>query len=778
MNNDTLWYKTPAKKWLEYLPVGNGHIGCMVSGDPFCNTLSLNDDTLWSGYPRDYHKADFSQQIQAVRRLLLNNERAQAEEIVETQLTNRFTQAYLPLGDLMIQSSKGILSGYSRSLDMASGIIHADYLKNTARIQNETYVSYPDDVLIHTIESDAPDAYEIRMTCVLKHAISYDGAGLTMMVAAPSDLIIGDVGNFYSDANRLTYDEPERGIRACVRAMLLTDGTVHALADHIEIIDARRISLVLCSATSFAKGEAYLAYCEETVRAVAKTDLDKIREAHTLDHAALYGRVRLDLGEEQADTSCEERLFRMRGGEANGSDISLLYQYGRYLLIASSRCGTQAANLQGIWNHDPIPPWWSGYTLNINLQMNYWLADRTNLSDCFEPLVSYTRRLCEAGKRTARENYGAEGSVAHHQSDLWAHSTPVGYDREQIPLAARWMMWNMPLPWLCLQLYDHYAYSKDEHFLSEELYPIMKSAADFIKSTFSRVDGRLCNVPSTSPENMYRDETGRALAICTMSAMDIGLSKEFALTYADVCTQLGKCEDAAFCENFSQEVKEYSVLKNGSLSEWDGEYEQTEPGHRHFSVLFGIYPGCTLIGSPFEPAARKALSLRLENGSGQTGWSAVWAALLLARLSEGNAAHDILQKLLRENIHENLFGAHPPELFQIDANFGFTAAVSELLIQEIGGIVRILPALPDAMPQGTLAGVQIHGGHIVSFGWRDCKIVWLEILAARDDVITLAIKDVSGEGEDAPTSGECNCISLRKGETYRLSCENETYFRT
>jgi len=773
MNNDTLWYKTPATKWLEYLPAGNGHIGCMVSGDPFYNVLSLNDDTLWSGYPRDYHKADFSQDMQAVRRLLLNNERAQAEEIVETRLTNRFTQAYLPLGDLIIQSSKGILSGYTRSLDMASGIIRAVYQKHTARIQNETYVSYPDDVLVHTIESsDSPDVYEISMSCALRHEIAYDSEGLTMLVTAPSDLIIGDVGNFYSDANRLAYDEPDRAMCAAVRVMLLTDGVVRAKADHIEITDALRIALVLCSATSFAKGDAYLAYCEETARAAARGDLDKIRETHTRDHAALYGRVRLDLGGEPDYNACEERLTRMRRGEANNSDISLLYQYGRYLLIASSRCGTQAANLQGIWNHDPIPPWWSGYTLNINLQMNYWLADRTNLSDCFEPLVSYTKRLCEAGKRTARENYGAEGSVAHHQSDLWAHSTPVGYDREQIPLAARWMMWNMPLPWLCLQLYDHYAYCKDERFLSEELYPIMKSTADFIRSTFSRVDGRLCNVPSTSPENMYRDETGHALAICTMSAMDIGLSKEFALAYANVCNQLGKGEDAVYWAEFSQEVKEYSVLRNGSLREWDGEYKQTEPGHRHFSMLFGIYPGSTLIGSPFEAAARKALALRLENGSGQTGWSAVWAALLLARFGEGNASHDILQKLLRENIHENLFGAHPPELFQIDANFGFTAAISELLIQEIGGVVRILPTLPDAMPQGTLTGVQIHGGHIVSFGWRDCQIVWLEIFAARDDVLTLAIKGGSGACEEASISCESKRISLRKGETYRLACEN------
>jgi len=219
---------------------------------------------------------------------------------------------------------------------------------------------------------------------------------------------------------------------------------------------------------------------------------------------------------------------------------------------------------------------------------------------------------------------------------------------------------------------------------------------------------------------------------------------------------------------FSEEVKDYSVLKNGALREWDGEYEQTEPGHRHFSMLFGIYPGYSLINSKFESAARKSLAFRLENGSGQTGWSAVWAALLLARFGEGNAAHDILQKLLRENIHENLFGAHPPELFQIDANFGFTAAISELLIQEIGGVVRLLPALPDAMPQGTLAGVQIHGGHIVSFGWCDCKLEWLEILAMRDETVTFEAEGLCFDGAGAAACDGGATISLRKGERYRF----------
>ncbi len=768
MNHDLLWSATPAQNWLQSFPLGNGHIGCMIGGDPFCSTLSLNDDTLWSGYPRDYIKPDFAQHLQQARELLLENKREEAEEIIETHLTNRFTQAYLPLGDLVLSTPQADIRDYRRALDLGSGIATERYLREGTVVSSETLVSYPDDVLLHTIASEAAIDYEIQFSCPLRHEVRYDREGLTLTGRAPDDLIIGDVGHFSSPVNQLTYDEPERGMRFSARVELHSDGTVSVGESSLSIRGARQVKLVVCSATSFSKGEVHQPYAEQTARAAASRDFVQLREAHVRDHAALYDRVKLGLGEQEDSTSLEERLTRMRAGQASGSDLSLLFQYGRYLLIASSRRGTQAANLQGIWNHDPIPPWWSGYTLNINLQMNYWLADRTNLGECFEPFTAFIKRLCKAGRETAKRDYGAEGSVAHHQSDLWAHSTPVGFDRVRIPMSARWMMWNMALPWLSLQLYDHDQYQNDERFLREDLFPVMRETALFLRSTFSRVEGRLCNLPTTSPENMYSDAAGRAMAVCKMSAIDIGIAKEFALAYAEVCRRINEPEDAAYWAQFLRDVLDYSVSGSGELNEWDGAFEQTEAGHRHFSMLFGVYPGSGLLGSEFEPAARKALQERLEQGSGQTGWSAVWAALLLARFGEGDAAYDVLRKLLRENIHDNFFGAHPPDLFQIDANFGFSAAICELLIRETGGVVRLLPALPAALPSGSVRGVRIYGGHTLSFGWKDSAVEWLELTAARTETIRLIAPGIT-DCEAGASDGSVWNIELRQGETIRLS---------
>ena len=770
MNNDNIWFSTPAQQWLQRLPIGNGHIGCMIGSDPVCDIIGLNDDTLWSGYRQDYHKQDFSENLNKVRRLLLENRRSEAEKIVESKLANRFTQAYLPLGDLVIRRVRGDISDYRRSLSLAKGILSSRYKREGKQVSTQSFVSSVDDVFIHEISCLVKEDFEISFISQLRHEVCYDAAGFTARGTAPSDLIIGDVGNFYSPENEMIYKERYPGMRFAARIEIVTDGAVTAQANGISIRGARRVALFYSSATNFAVGDTYQRVCETTVKRAVSRGIAACLQAHERDHAALYGRVRLSLGETEMDFACEERLARMRRGEAHTSDLELLFNYGRYLLIASSRPGTQAANLQGIWNKDLIPPWWCGYTLNINLQMNYWLTDRMNLGECFEPFASYVKRLCEAGKQTALEDYHAEGSVAHHQSDIWLHTTPVGLDRARIPLSARWMMWNMALPWLSLQLYDHYCYDRDDNFRSDTLYPVMRETAAFLKSTFTRVEGKLCNIPSTSPENMYLDETGTARAICTMSAMDIGITKEFALAFADVCAVLGRAEDAVYWRQFSQDVRSYCAMKNGELCEWDGDFAQTEAGHRHFSMLFGIYPGESLFGSGLEAAARKALAQRLENGSGQTGWSAVWAALLLARFGEGNAALEILQKLLRDNIHDNLFGAHPPELFQIDANFGLTAAVCELLVRETHGEIHLLPALPLTLANGSLEGVRVHGGHTLSFGWMAGRLEWLTILPARDDLVT--IRALGLENLLPGYAGNCgNRIPLRAGEALRLKNE-------
>jgi len=774
MNAAIIWYEKPAEKWLQSLPAGNGHIGCMIYNDPFRDKLCLNDDTLWSGYERDYRKKDFRENIEKVRELMKSGRRAEAEKIVEENLTNRFTQAYMPLGYIIIESQEGKITDYRRWLDMSEGIIYCRHMKNGSSVKTETFVSYPDDVLIHAIESSIPADFAISFKSAIRHEAVFDDNGFTVTGNAPSDVIIGDVSDFYSDENRISYDEAEKSIKFAAQARIVSDGTVAADKDGLRIKKASKIYVVYTSATSFNKGEDYLGYCKETVLRAREKHIGALRKTHVDDNSSLFGAMSIDLG--GGGASGEERYARMRRGETDNSDISLLFQYGRYLLIASSRKGTQAANLQGIWNKDLIPPWWSGYTLNINLQMNYWLADRANLSECFEPLVGFTKRLCEAGKRTAGEDYKTQGSVAHHQSDIWAHSTPVGFDTKRIPSCARWMMWNMSLPWLCVQLFDHYLYTLDDDFLKSELLPVMKNAAAFMMSNFSEINGRFYNIPSTSPENTYAGEDGNELAVCNISAMDIGIAREFFKAYVFSCRQTGDHEEARRCEEFAGRIADYSVSRRGFLNEWDGEFKETEKGHRHFSMLFGVYPGSHLLKSAYAGAARKSLYRRLQNGAGQTGWSAVWAILLLARFGDGERAYDIIRKLLSANIHENMFGAHPPGLFQIDANFGFTAAVCEMILQEHDGVIRLLPALPKAMKDGAINGLKIRSGHIVSLWWKASKVARMEISAQNDGVIVLDAGYLAGYGADIEHCPQGIRVFLKKGEKYVLvgAADNET----
>lgn len=763
MSNTIMWYEKPAKKWIQSLPAGNGHIGCMISNHPFCDRLCLNDDTLWSGYARDYCKKDFKENMTKVRELMAEGKRTEAEEIVENHLTNRFTQAYLPLGDIIIRSDVGNIDKYRRELDMSKSIIYARYIKNGNSIKTETFVSYPDDVLIHSIESQTPVDFEISFESQIMHDIYYDKKGFMVTGHAPSDVIITDV-SFYGDGNRISYDEIEKSIKFAARAKVISDGDIVTGTDKLIVTNATKISIVYSSATSFNKGKEYTEHCRKTVSSASKKGIDDIRKTHIDDHASLFGQMDIDFGDDEA--SCDERYVRMKNGEINNSDISTLFQYGRYLLITASRKGTQPANLQGIWNKDLIPPWWSGYTLNINLQMNYWLADRANLSGCFDPLVSYVKRLCEAGKRTARKDYGTKGAVVHHQSDIWAHSTPVGYDTFKIRQSARWMMWNMPLPWLCIQLFDHYLYTLDEEFLKTELLPVMKNAADFMMYNFTEINGRLYNIPATSPENMYLDEAGNELAICNISAMDIGITREFCAAYVYACRRAGNHEEADRFAAFADKIEGYSVSKEGELLEWDREYEETDKGHRHYSMLFGVYPGSHLLRGEYADAARKSLHKRLQNGSGQTGWSAVWAMALLARFGEGETAYEIINKLMRENIHENMFGAHPPEFFQIDANFGFTAAICEMILQEYGGVIRLLPALPKDMENGSIRGLKIHSGHVISLTWKASKVISMEICAEADDEIVINATHLSSNNAEYKPCPEGITILLKEGNRY------------
>ncbi len=738
MNNYGLNYHTFAKDWNGAMPIGNGHIGAMVHGGTYKEILSLNDDTLWSGYKRDCFIPDFRKNLDEVRALMLDGKRFEAQEIIETKMLGRFTQVYLPLGDIEIDFSKGEISDYKRELDFSTGIVNISYKKDDKKYNVSSFCSYPNDVMVYKISSEERFSLSLNMKSQLKSHVEYGENSLSLMGSAPSDIIIGDVYKFNDYGNTISYEEEDKSIKFTGKAKVDTDGLCD-FSDGLKITNCTYATLFYSSATSFTQTDIHK-YCDETLEKAINTGYIKLKELHQLDFSQLYNSLDVELGNSEGSTT--EIFDQVKKGVFNGYAIATLFQYGRYLLISSSREGTQAANLQGIWNNKLIPPWWCNYTLNINLQMNYWAAERSNLSQCTIPLFDFIKRLSESGKVTAKEIYHMNGFVVHHQTDLWAHTTPVGFTDKREKDSASWAMWNMSGPWLCLHLFEHQRFVNDESFLREFTYPIFKECAEFLYDLLIEVKGKFENIPSTSPENLYYDELGRRISVCNTSAMDIGILREFFKAFRDICYIVKDEKNASKAKTILENLKRYQVYDN-KLLEWDKNLQQTEAGHRHYSMLFGLYPYGHLL-EEHEEIAKNTLEYRMENGSGQTGWSTSLTIALLARLKDKNKVKHYLSRLIQDNFRENLLaGEKYNNYFQIDANFGITAALCEILIQDYDGLVRLLPALPSELSSGKIRGFKLKGGHTISFSWEEGKLLEIILLAGFEKTIVFDLKNVT-----------------------------------
>ncbi len=733
----TLWYNRPAAHWEEALPLGNGRLGAMVFGDPARERIALNEDTLWSGYPKDRNNSDAARLYPKAQALALHGQLHEAQKLIEDGMLGGFTQSYLPLGDLFLDFETSTpAEDHWRSLDLANAIHLTHFTRGGVRYEMECFVSHPAQALFLRLSADTPYAlnFSLRLTSALRHSIRAREDRIDLDALAPSDV----VPSYLDCADPVRYfDEPERRGMRCRATVLLRaeGGRVEMEGDALRVTGATEAVIALAARTSFNGFERHpyldgadeAALCEKDLAALEGLSYEEAKRAHIADHHALFGRAKLSLGEDKyANLPMDERLCALPEHPDDDALYAYVFDFARYLMIASSRPGTQPMNLQGIWSQDLRAIWSCNYTININTQMNYWPAEAANLPELHEPLFELIDRLSKTGQETARAHYGARGAVAHHNTDLWGLSNPVG---ETYRGFAGCAFWPMGYGWLCRHPVEHYHYGGDRGFLKTRALPPLRLAARFFLDTIAEAEGQRFLTPGTSPENTFYYQGG-VCKVAKRASMSDQITREVLENY------LFALKELELDEPMAQEVLEAlekipapQIGAKGQLLEWDMEYEENEPRHRHVSHLYGLYPGEMIPPEGnLADACRKTLEGRGDDG---TGWSLGWKICLWARLGEGDRALKLLRRQLRlvepgsemnltdGGSYGSLLDAHPP--FQIDGNFGACAGILEMLLQHRKGEIILLPARPSAWREGSVRGLRAPGA-LVDFDFRDGRV--------------------------------------------------------